>query len=344
MLELDGKDAGGQFVRTALALSVLDDTPIRLRNIRGGRSTPGLRPQHVAVIEVLSAITDASVSGNDVGSESVEFEPGEADDWTAGGIYSVDVGTAGSLTLLFDAVLPLATRLKSPLSVTATGGTDVKWAPPADYYARVKLPTVRRFGLGAAFEVHRRGFYPDGGGEATLHLWPSDLERIDHTARGELVGVDLYSTQSRSLADADVAARQVDGALETLGESRELGDSFEATTLVETTVASDSPGSAIVIRLEHGTGYAGVSALGERGKPAETVGREAATDLLEPLDSPSPVDVHLADQLLVFLALAGGRLRLPEITDHVTTSLDLLEAFGYEGRFESEANGGVVTV
>ena len=344
MLELDGGDAGGQFVRTALALSVLDDTPIRLRNVRGGRSTPGLRPQHVAVIDVLSAITDASVSGTDVGSETVAFEPGEADDWTAGGTYSVDVGTAGSITLLFDAVLPLATRLESPLSVRATGGTDVKWAPPADYYARVKLPTIRRFGLGAAFEVHRRGFYPEGGGEARLHLWPSDLERIDHTTRGELQGVDLYSTQSRSLADADVAARQLDGALETLTESQVLDDSVDVNTVTATTAGSESPGSAIVIRLEHATGYAGVSALGERGKPAERVGRDAATDLLEPLDSPSPVDVHLADQLLVFLALAGGRLRLPEITDHVTTSLDLLEAFGYEERLESGGDGGVVRV
>lgn len=343
MLDLDGSDAGGQFVRSALALSVLEGTPVRLRNIRGDRPTPGLRPQHAAVLEVLSSVADASVSGLDVGSETVEFEPSEVDDWTSGGTYSVDVGTAGSTTLLFDALLPLATQLDGTLSVRATGGTDVKWAPPADYYARIKLSTVRRFGLGVGFEVHRRGFYPDGGGEATLHLWPSDLERIDHTTRGEIRGVDLYSTQSRSLADADVATRQLDGALETLRESRALGDAFEATTLVATTAASDSPGSAIVIRLEHATGYAGVSALGERGKPAETVGREAATDLLDLLATPSPVDVHLADQLLVFLALAGGRLRLPAITDHVTTSLDQLESFGYEGRVDAAGAGGVVT-
>ena len=327
MLELDGSDAGGQFVRTALALSALEDEPVRLENVRGGRSTPGLRPQHLAGVEAITAVCDADVSGADVGSKTVEFDPpGHATDdgRLPGGTYAVDIGTAGSVTLLFDTLLPLAMRLESPLSVTVTGGTDVKWAPPLDYLRYVKLPLLRRLGLVAAVEVDRRGFYPKGGGRATLHLAPSRLESIDLDSRGDLEGVRLYSTAADALADRDVATRQAAGALERLAPG-ERG--LEVKERVETTAASACPGSALVVRVDGESGPAGFTALGERGKPAERVGEDAADAAIRFLEHDAPVDRHLADQLLVFLALAGGRVRIPEVTEHVETSLELLASF-----------------
>ncbi|RKD98357.1 RNA 3'-terminal phosphate cyclase [Halopiger aswanensis] len=349
--ELDGSSAGGQFLRTALDLAALKNETVRLEHVRGDRSTPGLRHQHLAVLETMAEICDADVSGSELGAETVAFDPeladgdsratGTATPQLEGGEYAVDIGTAGSVTLLFDSLLPLATILESPLRVTATGGTDVKWSPPLDYFRHVKLPLLRRYGLTAACEVERRGFYPDGGGRTTLHLAPSTIEPIELAERGSLEDVRIYSTESESLADRDVAFRQVEGALERLGvEEREgeSGSDLEIAERCETTAASPSPGSALVVRIDHGTGVAGFTALGERGKPAERVGEDAAdaaNRFLEREDA-APVDRHMADQLLVFLAIAGGRVRVPEVTDHVAASCELLEDFGAAIEIEGE--------
>lgn len=353
--ELDGSDAGGQFVRSSLTLAVSRNESIRIESVRGDRPTPGLRHQHLAVLETMAELCDADVSGGELGSETVEFDPGlestdGATDWQShglgslpGGEYAVDINTAGSVTLLFDAVLPLATILESRLTVTATGGTDVKWSPPLEYLRRVKLPFLRRHGFEVACEVERRGFYPDGGGRVTLHVDPSSVESIDSTERGELEGVRLYSTESESLADRDVAHRQAEGALERLGMGATDsagnggvdGPELELLERREEPVASPSPGSAIVLRLDHTRGVAGFSALGERGKPAERVGEDAADELLRFLERGAesnepapPIERHLADQLVVFLALAGGRLRVPSVSDHVASSSELLAEFG----------------
>ncbi|AEH36690.1 RNA 3'-terminal phosphate cyclase [Halopiger xanaduensis] len=366
--ELDGSSAGGQFLRTALGLAVLENEAVRLENVRGDRSTPGLRHQHLAVLETMVEICDANVSGAELGAETVAFDPGLSMDDGAdsgpnghpkleGGEYAVDIGTAGSVTLLFESLLPLATILESPLRITATGGTDVKWSPPLDYFRYVKLPLLRRYGLTAACEVDRRGFYPDGGGRATLHLGPSELEPIELAERGPLEAVRIYSTESESLADRDVAFRQVEGALERLAvDDLERGGSDsgsrEPAERRETTAASPSPGSALVVRIDHGTGIAGFTALGERGKPAERVGEDAADAANRFLEreATAPVDRHMADQLLVFLAIAGGRVRVPEVTDHVAASRELLEAFGVSIDLEeggdngSDSGGGPATV
>ncbi|QCW03000.1 RNA 3'-terminal phosphate cyclase [Natrinema pallidum] len=344
--ELDGSSAGGQFLRTALALSVLENEPVRLEHVRGDRPTPGLRHQHLAVLETMAELCEADVAGAELGAETIAFDPGlEAADGSGhggleGGTYAVDIGTAGSATLLCNALLPLATILESPLSVTVTGGTDVAWSPPLDYFRYVKLPLIRRFGVEAACEVDRRGFYPDGGGEVTLRLVPSRLEPITLTERGPLEGLRISSIESESLADRDVASRQAEGALERLDSAAGL----ELTTRCETTTASPSPGSALVLRIDHGTGVAGFSALGERGKPAERVGEEAADAANRFLEGAAPVDRHMADQLLVCLALAGGRMRIPAVTDHVETRCTLLEAFGVDVGLEREDGTAVVSV
>lgn len=372
MYDLDGSDAGGQFVRSALALSVLRNEPIRIENVRGDRPTPGLCHQHLAVLETMVEICDGEVSGAELGAETIAFDPDldaersercpatDADDGRlGGGHYTVDIGTAGSVTLLFDALLPLATVLDAPLSITVTGGTDVKWSPPIDYFRHVKLPLVSRYGLVAACEVDRRGFYPEGGGCATLRLAPSTLEPIDLTERGAIEGVRCYTTESASLADSDVAHRQFEGARKRLdgdgnGDSIATGDDRSGTDSggelpagigerQQTTAASDSPGSAIVIRVDHGTGIAGFDAYGERGKPAERVGDDAADAANRWLSGTAPVDRHTADQLLVFLAIAGGRLRVPAVTDHVATSRDLLDSFGFESTLATDGEAAIVS-
>ncbi len=353
MRKLDGADAGGQFVRTALTLSVVRNEPIRIENIRGDRSTPGLRHQHLAVVETMAELCDANVSGAELGGETISFDPalgGETGSDAhepgriAGGSYSVDIGTAGSMTLLFDALLPLATVLDAPLSVTATGGTDVKWSPPMEYFRAVKLPLVGQYGLVAACDIDRRGFYPDGGGRATLRLAPAELDRIELTDCGSIEAVRCFSTESQSLADRDVAHRQVEGAHERLSLDEEPNQNGELTERRETTVASHCPGSAVVIRVDHDTGSSGFTALGERGTPAERVGEDAADAANRWLESGAAVDRHMADQLLVILALAGGRLRIPTVTDHVRTSCDLLDSFGLDPILDDDGETTIVSI
>jgi RNA 3'-terminal phosphate cyclase (ATP) len=332
MLEVDGGDGGGQILRTALALSAVTEQSVTITDIRGDRPEPGLKPQHLTAVETLAEICDATVEGASLGSETLAFEP----EPPRGGEIAVDIGTAGSVTLLFDAVLPLATTLPAPLSVTVTGGTAVKWSPPLAAHQHVKLPLCRRVGLQAALERERTGFYPAGGGEATLHLAPASLRPMTLTDRGELQGARIYSRESAGLADKEVARRQADAA-----QSQLEAAAVDVIESVTATAATESPGSALTVCLEFDRTRAGFDALGERGKPAEEVATEAVEGALAFRAGAAAVDRHLADQLLVFLALAGGEIAVPERTAHVETSLDLLSTFGFD---VTAGSGGPVTV
>lgn len=335
MLEIDGDEGGGQVLRSSLALAAITETPVRVTNIRGNRPEPGLKPQHLAVVEALEEITAATVTGATTGAEEITFEPGAP----SGGRVTAEIGTAGSLSLLFDAVAPLAVTLDEPLSVTATGGTEVKWSPPLATHQRVKLPLCRQFGLQAALERHRTGFYPAGGGRATLHLAPSSLSTLSLAARGPFLGARIYSYESTDLADSEVARRQAATARDRL-EDRDLAVFATQTVSAETR----STGSALVIELQYENSRVGFDALGEPGLPAEEVAASAVEEALDFHDSspPSAVDRHLADQLLVFLALAGGEIRIPELTDHVTSSLSLLDRFGFD--LQVDRSGAVPNV
>lgn len=321
VLELDGSEGGGQLVRTALACSALTGEPFRMTAVRGGRPNPGLRPQHLAAVRAAAAACDAEVTGAEEGSERLAFDPGAL----AGGEYEVAVGTAGSVPLVLDAVLPVGYALSAPLALRATGGTDVKWAPTADHYRTVKLPLVRRAGLDAEATVSRRGFYPAGGGAATLSLSPSEPRPLDLVDRGPLRSVTVASVASEHLAEAEVAERQAEAA----------GERLDVPVPVESTVEyveSDSPGSAVLVRGEYGESLAGFDALGERGRPAEAVG-EAAAEAFERFDAgAAAVDGHAADQLVLPLAVAGGRVAVPRVTDHVATNTELVRAFGADVR------------
>lgn len=330
MIEIDGGDGGGQIVRSSVALAALLGEPVTVENVRGDRSDPGLKAQHLAAVEAVGAVCDADVDGAESGSETLTFEPGQP----TGGEYAVDVGTAGSVTLVFDAVLPLAVALDEPLALTATGGTDVAWSPPMAFYRHVKLPLLRRAGLGATVDRERPGFYPVGDGEATLHLTPSAPAPLSFEAGAPVAGARIYSQASTGLADASVAERQADTAAERLEDA-----DVEVRERRLTYAESASPGSAVTVRLDRGGAAAGFTALGERGKPAEDVGAEAAEEALSFAECPAPVDRHLADQLLLFLALAGGEYLAPAMTDHLSTSLALFDAFGLDVEAEERAEG-----
>jgi len=318
MLEVDGSAGGGQLVRTAVTLSMVTGEAVEIADVRGDRPTPGLKAQHRAVVETAADVCDADVSGVETGSDTVTFDPGRP----TGGRYEADIGTAGSVTLLFDTFLPLAARLDEPLTLTATGGTDVKWSPPLSYYRQVKLPLLRRFGLAAAVESRRTGFYPAGGGRATLRLWPSSLSPVELSAPSAVTGARVYSTAATDLADSNVAERQADAAVDGLAN---LG--VEVVERRVSYVDSASPGSVVVVRVDCAETVAGFDAFGAPEKRAEALGNEAVEGVRPFVRDDAAVDEYAADQLLVFLALVGGSVRIPRVTDHVSASLGLLETF-----------------
>jgi RNA 3'-terminal phosphate cyclase (ATP) len=333
VLEIDGSTGGGQVVRSALALAVIAERPVRITDIRANRPEPGLKPQHLAVVETLADISNASVDGAARAAETIEFTPATP----TGGRVTADIGTAGSVSLVFDAVLGLAATLDEPLAVTATGGTEVNWSPPLLGHRRVKLPFCRNFGLQAAIDRSRTGFYPAGGGRATLHLAPSSLTPLALGERGGFRGARIYSLASMDLLDGAVARRQAETARDALTEA-----GIEVLATETRSAAAESTGSALVIELEYARSRASFDALGEPGLPADDAATSAVTDALNFHDSSAVVDRRLADQLLPFLAIAGGEIRIPEITAHVQSHLALLERFGYELR--PQERGDTVTI
>lgn len=333
MLHVDGRSGGGQLVRTGLCLSALTRTPVRMEHIRGGRPASGLRPQHLAAVRAVAELCQAEVSNAVVGSKTLTFQPKHL----LPNAVEVDIGTAGSITLLFDAVLPFSSVIDTGFTLTATGGTDVKWAPPLDYLARIKLPLLTRVGFIGEVERLRTGYYPAGGGRATIRLEPSTLEALHLDDRGALDRVEIVSRASTELADQEVAERQARRAATRL-ENEGIAVARPTTEYVE----SNSPGSTLLLRAVFDGSLAGFDALGERGKPAEAVADEAVDRCIDFLEGEAAVDVHMGDQLLVALAIAGGRIRAPALTAHMESSAELIAEFGFDLEVNRRSDDTVV--
>ena len=330
MITIDGTDGGGQLLRTALSLSVVTDTPFRIESVRGARPNPGLRPQHLTAVDVTAELCEAEVTGAEPSSETLTFRPGR--DRRSG--LAADIGTAGSVTLLFDTILPIATTTETPVLLLASGGTDVKWAPTIAYHQRVKLPLLSTWGLDADIDLLETGFFPAGGGQAVLRTKPATLAPIELDRRGDIERVDVYSTAAAVIEDRDVAARQAAHAKDELEEA-----GFTAEVQREAYPETRSPGSSLLLRGVYEHTLTGVDALGERGRTSEAVAEGAVERVVALHETGAPVDKHMADHVMVFLALAGGRVRIPRVTDHVRTNLDLLAAFGSDMALTEHQDG-----
>ncbi len=318
MIEIDGSygEGGGQIVRTATSLSAYTGKSVRIRNIRANRSNPGLRPQHVKGVEALADLCDADVSGAEVGSSSLVFHP----DKLRYRDMEIDIGTAGSVTLLLQSLMPPLIKCDKELDITVTGGTDVKWSPPIDYMRHVLLPILRDHGFVANLDIEKRGFYPKGGGEVVFHLEKVDLRKFDLIKRGDIERAGGVSYASEHLRSSEVADRQAKGAKKVLW--KELGVEAEISTEY---CESMSPGSGIQLWLKTNNSVIGGNSLGERGVSSEKVGKEASDDLMRGLRG--AVDRYAADQLIPFLGLVGGRLEVSEKTEHSRTNQAIVKKF-----------------
>jgi RNA 3'-terminal phosphate cyclase (ATP) len=310
MIEIDGSfgEGGGQIVRTAVSLSAVTGKPVHIKKIRQGRPKPGLAAQHAHAIMALAGICNAETSGVEPGSAEIVFNPGQI----KGGSYRVEIGTAGSVTLLMQCLLPALLMADAPSTLRVQGGTDVQWSPTIDYFKTVFLPALSIFGADVRLERLQRGYYPKGQGMVLLEVVPRKLKAAQipsgdlKAGRGVVKGISHSSN-----LPSHVTARQAEAAAKTLLEA-----GYESVVSQES-LKLPSTGSGITLWSEN----KGASCLGERGLPAEKVGRRAAIELIDELGSKASVDVHLADQLIPYLALAGGSYSVREVSLHAKTNI-----------------------
>jgi len=321
MKEIDGAKGGGQILRTALSLSAIKGKNFSIENIRGNRSDPGLKRQHVECVNAAARLCDAKVSGAELGSETVEFKPGNLRNES----FTANIGTAGSITLLFDTILPIATHFDNYFRLRARGGTDVKWSPPFRSF-EAKLKLLNSFGAEFNTDLIGTGYYPKGHGEARLESRNSSLEEIDLTERGELEELRIHSKASMDLEGNDVADRQADELERRIKDDSPSREVYKEVEYVRT----DSTGSTLVLEAVYTDSRAVFDSIGEEEKRSEEVAEEVFTQYEGFETTDAAVDKKTADQLLVFIALVGGRIRVPEVTNHLQTNLETARKFGYD--------------
>ncbi len=335
MMEIDGShgEGGGQLLRMAIGLAAVRGREVRVTRIRAGRPNPGLAAQHAAAIRAVAVLCGAETTGADVGSQEVRFRPGRP----VGGRHTVEVGTAGSVTLVLQACLPVAFAAPEVVRLRVVGGTDVRWSPPLDYFARVFLPWLRRLGGAVEVETLRRGYYPRGGGiiEVTVHpasSW-SALALEDSGGVRRIRGIAHASNLPE-----DIPRRIRHAALRRL-------HGFEDVRIEERSYTGDAAvgsGGAAVLWADAEGSVLGASCLAERGKSSERVGEEAAAGLASEIASLASVDVHAADQILPYLCLAEApsRFTVREATGHLQSMAWLLPQF-FDKTVEIQAQGNL---
>jgi len=314
MRVIDGSAGGGQVLRSSLALSIVTGEPFRIDSIRAGRKRPGLMRQHLTAVRAAAAVGAADVAGDELGSTSITFRPGGV----VGGHHEFHISTAGSAGLVLQTVLPPLLTADEQSHVVLRGGTHNQWAPPFDFLDRTFLPLIERMGPKLSATITRHGFYPAGGGRFTVEIDPSpSLAPLDLLERGETrakSGRILVSQVGNSVANREVIA-----LAEATGWER---NAFAIDKLPE----RQGPGNVILIDVETDALTAVFTAFGQRGVRAERVAQLVSQQALEYLAADAPVGRHLADQLLLPMAIgAGGSFRtLSPVDDHTTTNAALL--------------------
>jgi RNA 3'-phosphate cyclase len=364
MIELEGShlEGGGSICRIALALSTITHQSFEIINIRKNRPQPGLKHQHLFCIKALEKLCDASVENASLGSTSLKYYPKKI----KGKTIDIDIQTAGSISLFLQAILLPSMFADKTVKLNVTGGTSGKWSAPIDYFREVFLPQLQKY-ASIECKLIKRGYYPKGNGKVQLKISPiykisdfgnfhefhnhlkENAPKINLAEQGNLIQIKGISHASLDLQDAQVAERQAKSAEITLKH-------YNCPINIQTEYSNTlSTGSGITlwaifskkkdeidinnpIRL-------GADALGERGKKAEIVGREAAQALAAEIESKAPVDKHLADQLLPIMSLiSNSGIKTSRITNHTKTNIYTIEKFLGKSFSIDENNNSISTI
>lgn len=325
MIEIDGSycEGGGQILRTAVALAGITGKETRIVNIRANRDPPGLKRQHLTGVLAAGKICDALIEGAEIGSKEVVFRP----DTIKPGNYKIDIGTAGSITLLLQTLIPISVFSDEKIVLKITGGTNVRWSPSIEYYSEIFLYFLEKIGINTKMEILRYGFYPKGGGKIRFEMLPWEKKKkVELIERGEKKKIRTRSIATEHLKNAEVAERQIRGFRRVLPCEKEVKY-----------VDSYSVGSSVTGIAYFENSRMGSCVLGERGKKAEIVGREAAEELKKEIVSNATLDKHMGDQIIPYLGLVGGKIKVSEITNHLKSNIWAVEKF-LPVKFKIEGN------
>ena len=319
LLVIDGSagEGGGQLLRTSLSLSMITGRAFSLERIRAGRKKPGLMRQHLTCVKAAALICGADVEGAELGSTRVVFRPGAV----SAGTHTIDIGSAGSVALVLQTLaIPLA-HARAGSRIVVRGGTHVLWAPPYPFLEHAWLPLVRRANAHVDLVLTSSGFHPAGGGEVVMNVEPTDGWKPLHLGPTGVVGT-LHLKAIVSGISEGIARRELSAAAELLSDSK--------CTLASETVRSAGPGNAIwLVARDEATGIANVfSGIGDPGVPAETIGQSVAKSFLAWRESGASVEEHLADQIMLPIALSGGgSYTTNALSLHAKTNIEVIHAF-----------------
>ena len=321
---IDGSEGegGGQVLRTSLSLSAITGKPVRIENVRGRRKKPGLFRQHLTAFKAAAEICDATMEGAELGSPEIAFHPGEI----KGGDYEFSIGSAGATNLVAQTLLPILSHAETNSTVRITGGTHNQWAPTFDFLDKAFLPQFRKIGGRASAELEAYGFYPAGGGAIRMAVNPTtETQALSLEDRGKRTGERVVAVVA-NLSEG-IAKRELKTLLNAMNLKPEQGEIIHA--------GGPGPGNAVTLFLEHENVTEVFIGLGEHGVRAEAVAKKVvhqAQKYLPAKDGSGQISTavgeHLADQLLLPMALFGGGVfTTTDISQHTRTNIDIIKRF-----------------
>lgn len=322
MIKINGsfKEGGGALLRVSTALSTFTGKAFCINNIRAGRPKPGMMMQHLKAALALGNLSNAQYTGLKIGSTQMTFNPHQL----KGGKLDVDIETAGSISLVLQAIMIPAIFAPEGVEIKIRGGTDVRWAPSVDYLRNVTLPILQSMGVKMELELLRRGHYPKGGG--LVHATIEPVRRLKPLNLHDLEVDILKGLSDSSRLPRHVATRQAESAEKTL-----LSAGYEVEVEIESSDDVRGPGSGLVLWSEckgKNTPRVGASCLGKPGKKAEIVGSEAAKELLLCLSREAALDKYMGDQIIPYLAISGSSsVKIAELTNHTLTNIYAAQKF-----------------
>jgi RNA 3'-terminal phosphate cyclase (ATP)/RNA 3'-terminal phosphate cyclase (GTP) len=343
MIEIDGSlyEGGGQILRTAVGMSAFTGEPVRIFNIRAKRSNPGIRPQHLEAINAVAKLCNAEMKGCIIGSKELEFYPSKIQPKE----ININITTAGSVALALQGVMFAVLGLnEGKIKINVNGGAICgKWAAPLNYVKYVLIPILEKFNYFAKVDILRYGYYPKGGSKAIIEIKTSKLSLIDLIERGDLIEIYGIAHASQELRKKRVAERMYNSATEIIKNEIGIEPKIEIKY-----VNSICPGCGIELFAKFDNTVLGSDGLGEIGKQAETVGKEAAEKLVKQIKSNACVDEHMTDQILPYMAISTientekTQVKISGVTMHARTNAWVIEKF-LPIKFEIDENNKIIT-
>ncbi|CAH4029026.1 unnamed protein product [Pieris brassicae] len=323
ILDIDGSvlEGGGQILRNSISLSAILGIPVRVKNIRAGRKSPGLAAQHLKGIQLVAEMCQAKLSGAHIGSTDIQFIPGKI----RGGQYLADIQTAGSVSLLLQVALPCALMADSPVILDLKGGTNVDMAPQIDYMNEIFRENLKNFGAKYSWKLIKRGYFPRGGGHVQVTVNPiQSLNGVtfhDQLYRGPLF-VNIWSFVAGKLP-VKIAYEMANGAKDKIDMNYPV---YISCIKDQQYVRNNCSGILLWSPIGNGT-VIGIDALGKGPTDAFEAGQKIGTDFMKLLNSSVSLDSHAQDQMIIYMCLANGKsmVHTGEITLHTKTAIHIAE-------------------